>query len=264
MILERGVVRQIQRFRPTLFSLLLELPGIASRARPGQFIHLRISNAPGILLRRPFSIAGVEGDSLLKLIVKIVGSGTAKLAYVAEGSACDAIGPLGKGFDWSGADSAFLLGGGIGDAPLLFLQDELVKLGVRNCFFLGARTLDEFPLEDGIVADRSIIPCTDDGSFGEKGFVSSVFEKYLKASDSEGARVFSCGPVAMMKEVARICALKGLPHRVSLENRMGCGVGVCQGCALRLKDDEERGGFRLICHDGPVFDAAEIDWSLIY
>ena len=262
MIQERGPIRRIRRFRPALFSLILELPGIASSAKPGQFIHLRIENLPGVLLRRPFSIAGVDSP-LVTLIVKIVGAGTAGLAQFPEGRPCDAIGPLGQSFNSDSVEAAYLVSGGIGVAPLLFLQDELLKKKKEVHFFLGARTHDEFPLEDEILTGRSIIPCTDDGSFGEKGFVTEIFEAYLSQDFHDNTCIYSCGPLPMVKEAARIAERYGLSHQVSLENRMGCGVGVCQGCALKLSEDGDRGGYRLVCSDGPVFDASRIDWSKI-
>ncbi len=263
MIQEIGVVRHLHRFRHTLFAMEIELPGIARMAKPGQFVHLRLEGIPEVLLRRPFSIAEVAED-WIKLIVKIVGTGTAGLAKYKIGRTCDAIGPLGEGFSYDDVEAAYLVGGGIGDAPLLFLQDELDKRGKKTHFFLGARTHKEFPLEDESVSERGIIACTDDGSYGKAGFVTIVFEEHLQGGVEEGATVFSCGPVPMLKAAARICEKYGLPHQVSLENRMGCGVGVCQGCALKLQEGGERGGYRLVCQDGPVFDASSIDWSLIY
>lgn len=262
MIQEKGPIRRTHRFRPDLFRLTLELPGIASSAKPGQFVHLRIEGQPGVLLRRPFSITEVDGP-LVVLIVKIVGAGTAGLAEFPEGRPCDAIGPLGRSFNSDGIETAYLVGGGIGVAPLLFLQDELLMKKKHVHFFLGARTHDEFPLEDEILTERSVIPCTDDGSFGQKGFVTRVFEAHLSRDFRDNACIYSCGPLPMLEEAVRIAERYGLSHQVSLENRMGCGVGVCQGCALRLSEDGDRGGYRLVCSDGPVFDASRIDWSKI-
>jgi dihydroorotate dehydrogenase electron transfer subunit len=262
MIQEKGVVRRIDRFRPTLFSLYLELPEIAKSAEPGQFIHLKVNNVPGVLLRRPLSIAGVDGN-VVKLIIHIVGIGTAALALAYENQLCDVIGPLGEGFDFKNVTQAYLIGGGIGDAPLLFLQDELLKSGGSCEFLIGARTRDLFPLEDKEIEKRSIIACTDDGSFGEHGFVTAVFEKRYSNDFDASIPVYSCGPVPMMKAASRICEKYNLPHQVSLENRMGCGVGVCQGCALKMAENGERGGYRLVCVDGPVFNAGDVDWDLI-
>ena len=262
MIQEKGVISRIHRFRPALVNLSLELPGIARLAKPGQFVHLRINGLPGILLRRPFSIAGVE-DCEVNLLIKIVGAGTAGLANFKEGQTCDVIGPLGEGFTYDGAETAYLVGGGIGVAPLLFLQTSLLKKKVNMRFFLGARTHKEFTLEDEVVTIRSIVHCTDDGSYGQHGLVTKFFEEHVSRDVQEKAEVYSCGPIPMMREIARICDKYGLSYQVSLENHMGCGIGVCQGCALRLAEDGDRGGFRLVCCDGPVFDASQLDWSLI-
>lgn len=262
MIQETGVILHKNRFRSEIFSLTLALPKIAASAKPGQFVHLLLSSVPNTLLRRPFSIAEVQ-EGNLRLIIKIIGPGTTVLSEWKEGTECDVIGPLGHGFTYDELKVAYLVGGGIGVAPLLMLQDELKRACKDVHFFLGAKTHGEFPLTNEEVNSRKIIPCSDDGSFGDKGFVSSIFQSQLKSRIIPDARVFSCGPVAMMAETDRICREYGLSHQVSLENRMACGVGVCQGCALKLKKNQDRGGYRLVCHDGPVFNAADIDWSLL-
>lgn len=262
MIQEKGVVRRINRFRPTLYSLFLELPEIARSAKPGQFLHVKVQAVPGILLRRPFSIAGVEGG-IIKLIIRIVGIGTAALADIRAGQLCDIIGPLGEGFQFDNVSQAALLGGGIGDAPLLFLQDVLLKKGIGCELFIGAQTREEFPLEDDEIKRRSVIPCTDDGSFGEHGFVTDIFKKKYLESGNDRIQVYSCGPTPMMRAASQICEKYNLSHQVSLENRMGCGVGVCQGCALKIANGGERGGYQLVCIDGPVFNASDVNWDLI-
>ncbi len=261
MIQEAGQVCSIERFRPAHFSMQLEMPGIAKVAKPGQFIHLKVAGAKDVLLRRPFSIAGVNG-STLRLVVRIVGEGTKALAQFEVGQTCEAIGPLGRGFDVSESRAAYLIAGGIGNAPLVFLQDSFSQRNKKSTFFIGAQTSDEFPLGDLETKERSVIACTDDGTFGHLGFVTTIFEKHLRKDKLKDAQVYCCGPIPMMKETARICAEYNLPLQVSMENRMGCAVGVCQGCALKLVDNQDRGGFRLVCHDGPVFAANKVDWSL--
>lgn len=263
MFQETGVVRSISRIRPAIFRLVVKLPGVAKASLPGQFLHLKVEGVPGVLLRRPFSIAAVTGGNV-EILVKIVGPGTERLSQLKKDDSCDAIGPLGGSFQYESPNTAVLVGGSIGAAPLLFLQDKLLKTGHNVHFFLGARTHSEFPLEEGDISKRSIVPCTDDGSFGEAGFVSTVFRSWLDENRQKNLSIYSCGPIPMMKEVSRICEEYSLHHQVSLENRMGCGIGVCQGCAMRLRNDSDRGGFRLICKDGPVFDATQIDWSLVY
>lgn len=261
MIQETGTVRRLHRFRPTLFSLSLELPGIASLAQPGQFVHVKIDDVPGTLLRRPISVAGIYGNEI-ELIIKIVGKGTEALAQSKVGKTYNVIGPLGKSFTLENQKTAYLVGGGIGVAPLMMLQDELVKQNKTIHFFVGGQNQDEFPLPEDVLAERDIIASTDDGSFGESGFVTQIFEKQLHRGAETDACVYSCGPVPMIRETTRICEEYDLLHQVSLENRMACGVGVCQGCALKLSEDGDRGGFRLVCCDGPVFDARDIDWNL--
>lgn len=255
MIQETGVVVHNRRIRPAIFSLTLDLPAIARSARPGQFLHLLIPQAPGVLLRRPFSIAAVQGDQV-ELLIRIIGTGTETISQYSEGRSCDVIGPLGRSFNLDGLAQAVLVGGGIGAAPLLFLQDEIKNRKMDLRFFLGAKTHDEFPLADGDAQVRSIVCATDDGSYGEKGFVSIAFEKWQKTNQDGRLGVFSCGPISMLKAIQEICKKYRLHHQVSLENRMACGLGVCQGCAMPMK-----GGFKLVCKDGPVFNAEEVDWT---
>ncbi|MCX6639251.1 MAG: dihydroorotate dehydrogenase electron transfer subunit [bacterium] len=260
IVQEVGCIRRLERFQPALYSLTLELPEIAGLAKPGQFVHLQIEGLPDVLLRRPFSIAAIEGD-LVRLIIRIVGRGTAGLANFQLGDYCNVIGPLGKGFTFDKVQNAFLLGGGIGTAPLMFLQDEISKAGIPARFFVGSRTKADFPLEVDDIWIRRVEASTDDGSFGLSGFVTASLEAALQEGTPHGAQVYSCGPLPMMKEADRICREYSLPHQVSLESRMGCGIGVCQGCALKIGESSDRGGFRLICVDGPVFDARMVDWS---
>ncbi|TKJ40298.1 dihydroorotate dehydrogenase [candidate division LCP-89 bacterium B3_LCP] len=256
MIQEKGVVRQVERYRPTIFSLVLELPQIAELAKPGQFVHLKVDGA-GILLRRPFSIAGA-GDGLISLIIQIVGKGTELLSNLQTGQICDVIGPLGKGFTYQNADAVVLVGGGIGVVPLLMLQDELVKQGKKVPFFLGGQSHEKFPLPDAVIPERNISYCTDDGSFGIKGLVTDLLEKHLGENPSEIHTVYTCGPVPMMRKTDELCAHNSILYQVSLESRMACGIGVCQGCAQSVG-----GGYKLVCTDGPVFNGADVDWDLI-
>ncbi len=263
MFQETSVIRRLNLFRSNLFEVELECERIASAARPGQFVHLLITGVPGVLLRRPFSVAGVEGDRL-RLIVKIAGKGTQALAHKRIGDTCDLIGPLGSGFEFSAEGGVILVGGGIGVAPLLFLQEELRNRGISVTFFLGGRSREEFPLEDEEVRRRGIVACTDDGSYGERGFVSEIFEDFINGTRQTVAVVCSCGPAVMMKETARLCRDYRIPHHASLESRMACAVGVCQGCAVKTASRGDRDGqYRLVCKDGPVFDADLIEWDSI-
>jgi dihydroorotate dehydrogenase electron transfer subunit len=264
MIQNSGRLVSKQFIRPEIYELVLDLPQLAGVAAPGHFLHLLLDDTPGVMLRRPLSLAGVQGD-LVRLLVRAVGAGTRALAQVSTDIRMDALGPLGNPFDYRNTQRSVLVGGGIGVAPLIFLQDVLLTQGAEVTFFLGAKTHQEYPLTETEVKTRSIVAATDDGSFGEAGFVSVHVEKWLKSHQDEDLQVFSCGPLPMMKEVDRLCRQYGLSHQASLENRMGCGIGICQGCAVRLNQgtNDPRGGYRLVCKDGPVFDAAQIEWPLL-
>lgn len=236
-------------------------PDIASEAQPGQFVNVRVSGATAPLLRRPFSICHVDRDKgLFGVFFKTVGEGSEALARASERDRIDIVGPLGTPFEWNGLKRALLVGGGVGIAPLHFLASEIRKQRQHGdnetdiVFAYGARDSNGLALVDeigGCVDD--LVIATEDGSRGLRGFVTGVLGPYL----DQNRTVFCCGPTPMMAATHAMMQRRGLDKGwFSLENQMGCAVGVCQGCVVST-----RIGFRRVCCDGPVFPADILDFS---
>ncbi len=257
-----ATVKSNQPMGPEIFLLTLEAPAIAAQARPGQFVMLRVSPGPEPLLARPFSVHGVEGDRVL-ILYQVVGKGTALLQEAAPGQELVMWGPLGRGFELDGKRPA-LVGGGIGIAPLVFAAERLSEKvdGVRLFYGLpGAAGLD--PLME--LFEQRLDPVkvalsfsTEDGSLGFEGLVTHLLQDSLSLPAFERPNaILACGPMPMLKAVAEICAEHGVPCQVSLEAPMACGVGACLGCAVPAAG----GGYARACMEGPVMDAALIDWG---
>ncbi|MCF8033901.1 MAG: dihydroorotate dehydrogenase electron transfer subunit [Desulfarculaceae bacterium] len=246
---------------PQVHLMTLAAPAIAAKARPGQFVMLRVSPGPEPLLARPFSIHGVEGESLL-VLYQVVGKGTGLLKEVAQGQELTMWGPLGRGFELGG-DDPLLVAGGMGIAPLAFAAESLEQKGAsfRAMFGIGSR--EAFTAWDAVSGDGDCYlehwdwaAASEDGSLGREGLVTALLAEAL---DRRTGPVLACGPLPMLKAVARLCDEHGVPCQVSLEAPMACGVGACLGCAIPAK----AGGYLRACQEGPVMDAALVDWGRI-
>lgn len=233
---------------------------IARRAQPGQFVAIAVE-APGTLLRRPFSIADVTTEGSVEVVLDAHGPGTDWLARRRTGDTLEVIGPLGTGFTAPGrASSCLLVGGGYGAAPLLLLAERLAGAGHRVDAIIGAATSSRL-LEPGSAARHasSVTLTTDDGSVGERGRVTDVLPDVAARSGTDV--VYACGPNPMLAAVTAGCGELGLPVQVAVEERMGCGVGVCFTCVLPVQDDDDGVAMRRSCVDGPVFDGARVAWD---
>lgn len=239
--------------------ITMKAPDIAGASRPGQFIMVRTVDGMDPLLRRPFSVHRVSGDSTLQILIKVIGKGTRALAAMDKGRELDIVGPVGRGFSCSSDNYHILVGGGIGTAPLLFLADHLLRDNEPSAIrvLLGARTGDEIA---AVAADfdsmgLAVDIATEDGSFGKPGLVTG-----LMSGLREGDRplmVYGCGPYPMLKAVAGICREKKWACQVSLETMMACGLAACLGCAVMRAD---MNGYVHVCKDGPVFNMDEVAW----
>jgi dihydroorotate dehydrogenase electron transfer subunit len=229
--------RQVAR---DMLVISIDAPQIAASVRAGQFVNLGWS--PGPLLRRPFSVYRTDGDRI-EIVLKAVGEGTFQLLAMSEGDHLSCLGPLGRGFDLTaGPKSAVLISGGLGVAPMPLAAKEATALGMRVTWVHGARSSEELCSEsDG----HEVIWATDDGS---KGFTGTAV-----AAAPDADLVLACGPNRMLSAVAD----RWPGAQVAVETYMGCGTGVCLGCAVPLT----RGGFDRACKEGPVYRAADIDWS---
>jgi dihydroorotate dehydrogenase electron transfer subunit len=228
------------------YLLWLEAPQIAQEARPGQFVMVRCEEYQ---LRRPLSIHLFEGDEIA-LLFNIVGGGTQWLSQRQPGDKLDLLGPLGNGFKVNpNAKNLYLVAGGIGIAPLVFLAEEAVKQGKEVTLLYGTASAAQLYPH---LPDAKIITATEDGSKGKKGMITDILHDFIKDAD----QLFACGPLAMYKTMAQMPELKKKPVQISLEVRMGCGLGVCYGCTVKTKN-----GLKQVCRDGPVFELNDILWA---
>jgi dihydroorotate dehydrogenase electron transfer subunit len=225
-----------------MWVVTMTAPEIAASVRAGQFVNLGWS--PGPLLRRPFSVYRVDGDRI-DVVLKAVGAGTEQLLAMRPGDQVSCLGPLGRGFDLkAGPGSVVLISGGLGVAPMPLAAREAMALGMRVTWVHGARSSDELCSEsDG----DKLIWATDDGS---RGFTGTAV-----AAAPDADLVLACGPNRMLAAVAE----RWSEARVAVETYMGCGTGVCLGCAVPLT----RGGYDRACKEGPVYRAADIDWAVL-
>ncbi len=233
-----------------IFDITVLCPEAAELAEPGQFAQLL---APSHFLRRPISICQIDkAAGTLRLVFEVRGEGTAELAELNVGDNLDMIAPLGKGFT-KVPGKAVCVGGGIGVPPMLGIaslygEDAAAISGFRNA---AAAILQE---DFKALGCRTVL-CTDDGSAGVHGFVTTALEEHLQSEKPD--IIYACGPMVMLKAVAGIAEKYGVRCEVSLEQRMACGVGACLGCAAKIERDGKE-IFAHVCKDGPVFDAKEV------
>lgn len=222
--------------------------------RPGQFAQLRIDDSKETFLRRPISLHSVDYEkNEVCFLVQKVGKGTASLWQKQPGSTLNAILPLGKGFTMplSPEQRFLLVGGGVGIAPLLFMGEAMQRQGARPVFLLGARSKSDLLRLDAYRACGDVYITTEDGSEGEKGFVTqhSILQK------EKFDNIAVCGPKPMMMSMASYAKSKGIPCEVSLENMMACGLGACLCCVEDTLD-----GNVCVCKEGPVFGVEKLKW----
>ncbi|MHC1695286.1 MAG: dihydroorotate dehydrogenase electron transfer subunit [Eubacteriales bacterium] len=254
MALEKGTILKNDRLCADygIYDMEISLPDICVSASPGQILHLACGEYS---LRRPISICS-SSDGVARICYEVRGAGTQWLSERAAGEELDVLGAYGKGFDVSDTShKALLVGGGIGVYPLLWLAQ---LYGSNSKAALGFRCADRMTLvPDFEAAGCKVSIATDDGSCGLCGYSTQVAEKIL--DNEKFDIIYSCGPKVMMRGVAALAASRGIRCEVSMEERMGCGVGACLSCVCKVKGPE---GMKRVCVDGPVFDALEIDWNV--
>jgi len=227
--------------------------GVSCLGFPGQFYQIKL---PGdsFQLRVPISIYNVENNNI-SLLIKIIGEKTKKLKEMKVSDILDVIGPLGTSFEQvSGIkyQKYLLVSGGCGYAPLSFLYNHLNN--VKITWIHGGKNADEVSF--ATQNNTSITICTDDGSIGEKGFVTEAVKSAINKTKYD--IVFSCGPIPMMKALQKLCQAENIPLIVSLEEYMACGVGVCYGCAVKVKNKAGEELYVRVCKEGPVFNAGDV------
>lgn len=253
MAYQQGVfpIISAQQLNATVYSMWIACPQLAAQAKVGQFVHILCGEKT---LRRPISICEISKENgALRIVFEIRGEGTEWLAGRKAGDELDILGPLGNGFTLCDCEKAIFVGGGIGVPPLL---EGCKAYGVKATAILGFRNKDAVILErDFTDVCDNVYVTTDDGSYGTKGFVTDV----LKDCIEQGAAVFACGPKPMLKGVAMLAKEAGAECQVSLEERMGCGIGACLVCACKTKEKDGE-HMRHVCKNGPVFPAEEVVW----
>jgi dihydroorotate dehydrogenase electron transfer subunit len=258
---QRGEIALHRKVAEKTYLIGFRCPEIAATARPGQFVMLRMGSGYDPLLRRPFSICGTRGDLIL-VLCDVVGRGTTILSTMKTGEGVTVLGPLGHGFAAGTGDRiSLLIAGGIGIAPLLYLAQTMTDKGYRLLAgFRSAPAIIDVTSTVGESMDVSV--ATDDGTEGHHGPVTDLLEAALADKRARGSSliVSACGPTAMLKKVAAMTRKSGIACQVSLEARMACGLGACQGCAVRAAAAEERTYYH-VCKDGPVFSAEVVDWD---
>jgi len=277
----KAIILSNQSISPGFKKLALECPDIASQARPGQFVMVKVASGYDPLLRRPFGIHRRLDSGRIEILYQVVGRGTALLADMQPGLALDVLGPLGNGFSISDdIRQAVIVGGGIGIAPLMFLTEELAAKKIAAEVFYGASTASHLVGIEGFKS-LGIKPhiSTDDGTAGFKGFVSQLLENYLTSAKPQAsslkpqAYVYACGPRGMLAAVANIASRYDLPCEVSLDAAMACGMGACLGCVVkgsypinrvttgdRGQGEGDKYSYLRVCREGPVFAAGDIQW----
>ncbi len=223
---------------------------IANAATAGQFCMIGLEK---VFLRRPLSIYSVDKkNGTVSFLYKVVGKGTDILANLSAGSKINILGPLGQGYNLQVKDNveSVLVAGGTGIASIHFLASSLSKPG---SLYYGVRKKEELMcLNEFEKLGWKINISTEDGSYGYKGFVTDLLAKQIK----QDSIVFVCGPTPMMKKVAEIVKDKKVSGYASLEQKMACGVGNCQGCAVKINN-----AYKMACKDGPVFPLSDITFE---
>lgn len=266
-----GKILRNQPIGPDSYALEIECPSIAETAKAGQFVMLRVSRSSHPLLRRPFSIAAAYGSASPDLekqghvwiLYKRVGRGTELMTHWKKGDGVDLIGPLGKGYTlppYPSHEPIVLVGGGVGVASLYALWEKLK--GHHVVMLIGAKTKDDilWPCHDPALKDFLRI-ATEDGSLGFKGTVLDLFLTSLEGKNPKetSIRIYACGPMGMLKQLASLACSERNFIEASLEARMGCGLGACWGCVVRTTDPLMP--YHRVCREGPVFDLKTISWE---
>ena len=236
-----------------IFDMRFRSHDIAAAAKPGQFVNI-YCNDSSRLLPRPVSICETDGDEI-RVVYRVVGSGTGELSGLRSGDMINVTGPVGNGYDVdminNTFDSVMLFGGGVGIPPMIELSK---RLSIKKNVFLGYR--DVLFLNEVFDAEADVHIATEDGSSGTRGNVLDA----LKESGADAELICACGPLPMLRAIKKYADEHGKKAFFSMEERMACGVGACLGCVCKTRDKDEHSQVNnaRVCVDGPVFDADDI------
>ncbi len=257
----------VERLAPGLLRWGLVAKGLVRDAMPGQFYMVRVGDGCDPLLRRPFALhrKGLRWNKRVRrqdggeILFQVVGRGTRALARRVAGDMIDLLGPMGRGWRVPSEGGAILVAGGMGVASLLCLAQEIPPaVRRRTVALVGAKTRDRlWCVSDLEGLGITVLVSVEQGRGGFRGSVLELLQARWGEFSRSSPSLFVCGPMAMVKAVALWAAAQGVPCQASLESSMGCGTGVCLGCAVKARGGP---GYVRVCKEGPVFDAGEIDW----
>lgn len=222
---------------------------------PGQFAEIRVDGSPSTFLRRPISINYVDkSTNEVWFLIQLIGDGTRKLATLSPNDLVNVVLPLGNGFTLPQVGSTpLLVGGGVGTAPMLMLGAAMKEMGIKPTFLLGARSAADLLQLEEFTSLGDLYVTTEDGSMGEKGYVTQHSVLANVSFDS----IYTCGPKPMMVAVAAYAKAKNINCEVSLENTMACGIGACLCCV-----ENTQKGHLCVCTEGPVFNTTQLLWQI--
>lgn len=253
---EQTILIDKKQLKDDIFEFTIKTEKIAKEAKPGNFLEIKVSDGAEPFLRRPISIFSIEDDNI-KFIFQVKGNGTEILSKKNIGEKIDILGPLGNGtFKIKEYEKVAIIGGGIGVYPLYEAAKQLKGKAKINTY-LGFRNKDYVTVEQEFkeVSDKLIVT-TDDGSYGEKGFAIDFLKK-----DEKPDIIMACGPLPMLRAIKTFAIENNIPCQVSLEERMGCGLGACLGCAVKTAaSSKEAPQYWHVCKAGPVFYCNDVEF----
>ena len=237
-----------------LIRIILHAPEIAKDAKPGQFIQMLVPSDAHVL-RRPISLMAMDAIAgTLTLAIQPKGKGTQLICGLKPGETVRCLGPLGTGFEGKGAKTIYFVGGGVGVAPVCGAMDGFAT-ETSHAFF-GFRTKNH--VYGMTQAPCAVTAVSDDGSIGEKALVTKPL---LEAIENQRPDIImACGPAPMLRAVQKIANDMDIPCQLSLEERMGCGIGACLGCNVKFNLPDGSWTYKRVCKDGPVFDSKEVEF----
>lgn len=248
-------ITSVESLHPRFVLIKLKSDEALPEIKPGQFVEVKVEGSASTFLRRPISINYVDKEnSEIWLLVQLVGNGTRAMARLNEGDSLNVLFPLGNGFAApKKGEKVLLVGGGVGVAPLLEYGKALKEAGAKPVFLLGARTKTDLMQLDLFGKYGDVYITTEDGTEGEKGFVTQHSVLTKESFD----RISTCGPKPMMVAIAKFAKANSISCEVSLENMMACGLGACLCCVEKTVK-----GNVCVCKEGPVFNINDLTWQI--
>ena len=249
MIEVNAKVLSCEQLAAGLIRIILHAPEIAAEAKAGQFIHMLVPDKAHVL-RRPISLMAFDKEAgTLTLAIQPKGTGTQIICSSKPGDTIKCLGPVGTGFDGAGAETIYFVGGGVGVAPICGAMDAYATATSQAFFgFRGAQYaygMTQAPCKVSAVSD--------DGTLGEKALVTKPLLAAIEEKRPD--LIMACGPTPMLAAVQKIALEMGIPCQLSLEERMGCAIGACLGCNVKITAEDGSWSYKRVCKDGPVFDA---------